>query len=261
MTASSVLVVGATGSIGRLVTAEAVFQGLRTRALVRDQLRAGRLDDAVEIVVGDLTRPESLRAAVDGVDAVIFTHGAEGSEETIEKVSYGGVRDVLGLVGGRETRIVLMSAVGVTARTGMYNTAHLADWKRRAERLVRASDQPYTILRPGWFDANGPDEQQLVMRQGDRYHAGSPSDGAVARQRIAQVLVAAIASQAAVGKTFELVAEPGPATRDLEPLFAALPADPSGLDGVGDAANMPLEEEPQRVRDDLRRLGGDDSRR
>ncbi|EKX60276.1 SDR family oxidoreductase [Streptomyces ipomoeae] len=262
MSISTVLVVGATGNIGRLVTAEAIRQDYRTRALARDPSRAAQLDGGVEIVAGDLTRPESLHTAVDGVDAVIFTHGADGSEQTIEQVSYGGVRDILALLTGSQVRIVLMSAVGVTARTGMYNASHLADWKRRAERIVRASGQPYTILRPGWFDANGPDEQQLVMRQGDRHHAGSPSDGAVARQQIAQVLVAALASPTAVGKTFELVAEPGPATRDLEPLFTALPADPDGaLDGVGDAANMPLEEEPQRVRDDLQRLDGDYSRR
>jgi uncharacterized protein YbjT (DUF2867 family) len=28
------------------------------------------------------------------------------------------------------------------------------DWKRRGERLVRASGLPYTIVRPGWFDYN-----------------------------------------------------------------------------------------------------------
>ncbi|MFE7571551.1 hypothetical protein ACFU76_32115 [Streptomyces sp. NPDC057539] len=57
------------------------------------------------------------------------------------------------------------------------------------------------------------------------------------------------------------MAEPGPAMRDLEALFTNLPADAVGsLDGVGDAANMPLAEEPQGVRDDLRRLDQDASR-
>ncbi|MGP6192176.1 MAG: hypothetical protein ACLPSH_19380 [Vulcanimicrobiaceae bacterium] len=53
-------------------------------------------------------------------------------------------------------------------------------------------------------------------------------------------------------KTFELIAATGPASDDFDALFAALEADPDGaLDGVRDAANMPAEEEPQRVRDDL----------
>ena len=206
-------------------------------------------------MTGDVTCPESLRAAVDGADAVIFTHGVETTERAIEEVSYAGVRDLLQLLAGRDVRIVLMSAVGVTARSGLYNTSQLAEWKRRAERLVRFSGQPYTIMRPGWFDANGPDEHRLVLRQGDRHHAGDPGDGAVAREQIAQVLVAALSSPEAAGRTLELVAEQGPATEDLEPLLAVLPADPpDGLDAPGDVRNMPLDDEPQRVRDDLRAL-------
>lgn len=253
-----VLIIGSTGSIGRLTVAETLAQGHRVRALVRDVDRAQQILPAeAELIVGDVTRPESLRAAVDGIDEVIFTHGVEDNEEAIEAVSYSGVRDVLGLLAGRDVRVVLMSAVGVTDRTGMYNTSHLADWKRRAERLVRFSGQPYTIVRPGWFDANQPDEHQLAFRQGDRHHAGSPSDGAVARQQIAHVLVAALTSPSATGKTFELIAEQGPATADLEPLFAALPVDPAdGLDAPNDAADMPLDQEPQRVREDLKHLSG-----
>ena len=39
---------------------------------------------------------------------------------------------------------------------------------------------------------------------------------------------------------------------DLNPLFAALDADPAGvLDGVHDTANMPFEDEPKHVREEL----------
>ena len=56
-------------------------------------------------------------------------------------------------------------------------------------------------------------------------------------------------------KTFELVATNGPAPEDLNALFAPLDPDPQGaLDGVHDAPNMPLDHEPQRVRDALRLL-------
>jgi hypothetical protein len=51
------------------------------------------------------------------------------------------------------------------------------------------------------------------------------------------------------------VAERGPAQDDFDRLFAALKADPPGaLDGVHDTANMPLEDEPHRVRADLEAL-------
>ena len=58
-------------------------------------------------------------------------------------------------------------------------------------------------------------------------------------------------------KTFELVATEGVVQPDLEPLFAALDADPPGtLDAVHDVANMPQQKEPQRVRDDLDAMKG-----
>jgi hypothetical protein len=54
-----------------------------------------------------------------------------------------------------------------------------------------------------------------------------------------------------------LIAAHGEAPGDFDGLFAPLDVDPPGaLDGVHDRANMPLENEPQRVRDDLRSLTG-----
>jgi hypothetical protein len=90
------------------------------------------------------------------------------------------------------------------------------------------------------------------MLQGDTRHAGDPSDGVVSRRQIAQVLVASLSSPAAQCKTFELVAEDGPAPADLDPLFEALRADaPGAPDSVLDSPNMPLNAEPEKVRNDL----------
>lgn len=149
-----------------------------------------------------------------------------------------------------------MTAIGVTDRAGGYNQSTQAhDWKRRSERLVRASGHPYTIVRPGWFDDNTPDQHQLIFLQGDTRHAGNSSDGVVARRQIAQVVINSLTSAAAVATTVELVAEHGPAQTDLDPLFAQLDKDLHGsLDGVRDAANMPVDLEPERVLDDLRQL-------
>ncbi len=252
-----VLVVGATGSIGELVVAEALHQRHTVRALVRIQARARDLPSDVEVTVGDLTRPETLQEAVKDIDAIVFTHGGDGGGKLgSESVDYGGVRNILRALGKKKTRIALMTAIGVTNREGSYNRSTEGhDWKRRAERLVRAGDYPYTIVRPGWFDYNKPNEHKLVFPQGDTRQAGNSSDGVIARRQIAQVLVHSLMSEEALRKTFELVAVSGPAQEDLDPLFAALDPDPHGaLDGVRDKQNQPLEKEPQRVRDDLRSL-------
>lgn len=253
----TVLCVGATGSIGRHVVEEALRRGHAVRALVRSRAKAAGLPAQVQVVVGELTQADALDQAVEGVDAIVFTHGSNGDKVDNRVIDYGGVRNVLLALRGRKVRIALMTAIGVTNRAGSYNRRTEAhDWKRRSERLLRASGNAYTIVRPGWFDYNDADQHRLVMLQGDRRHAGTSADGVIARSQIAQVLVASLTLDEARNKTLELIAENGPEPKDLAPLFAAVKADDTGApDGVGDAANMPPDQEPQEVRDDMLRLG------
>jgi uncharacterized protein YbjT (DUF2867 family) len=244
--ALTVLVVGATGSIGRHVVAEAARQGHTVRALVRDLSRAGGLDPAAEAVEGQLTDETTLSDAVADIDAVVFTQGSSRSPETVD---YGAVKNILRALDGRPVRMALMTAIGVTVRSDGH------DWKRRGERLVRASGNGYTIVRPGWFDYNDDDQLQIQLLQGDNRRAGSPADGAVARHQIARVLVDSLTSPAADHLTFELVAERGPEQDSLEPLFAAVAKDPVGaVDGVGDRDNLPVDSEPADVHADLREV-------
>jgi nucleoside-diphosphate-sugar epimerase len=68
----SVLVTGATGFIGFEVVRQLVFNGLRPRALVRRPLRGSLLARlGVDIVQGDLERPESLERSLAGADTVM----------------------------------------------------------------------------------------------------------------------------------------------------------------------------------------------
>ncbi|MCU1529259.1 MAG: family NAD(P)-dependent oxidoreductase [Frondihabitans sp.] len=247
---TTVLVVGSTGSVGRHVVDEALRQGYATRALVRDASRSGRLNPDVETVVGELTDVADLTEALAGIDAVVFTQGASyGDASAAEAVDYGAVANTLTALGGRRVRIALMTSIGVTRR----NATH--DWKRRGERLIRASGNAYTIVRPGWFDYNDEDQLEITLLQGDTRHAGNSNDGVIARAQIARVLVDSLSSDAADHRTFELVAERGPAQEDLESTFARAEQDPAGsLDGVHDQPNLPLAAEPDRVRADLARL-------
>lgn len=237
-----ILVLGATGSVGRLVVREAQQAGHDVVALVRDEKRAARLlPTGVTLVRGDVAAPAGLAEALDGVDAIVATLGGDA-----QRVDFGGMANVLTELGSRRVHIVLMSVIGAANHdAGM----GLIDWKRRGERLVRASGNTFTIVRPGWFDMNRDDQQALHFVQGERRWSGSPADGVIGRDQIARTLVAAITSCAAIGKTFDLVAERGPAQADLEPLFAALEPDVDGvLDASWDPDNMPLDAEPESVR-------------
>jgi|GEM_PF-71068 len=253
---NEVLVVGATGSVGQLVVAEALASGYRVRALVRDPSRAQRtLPEGTTLVVGDLTASETLPAAVEGVSGIVFVHGASG-DVAAREVNYGGVRNILFALEDRSVRVAMMSAVGVTRPIAdSRRDLEPRGWKRRGERLLRASGLPYTVVRPGWFDHNANDQHRMIFRQGDMPQSGTPQDGVIARQQIAKVLVASLSSPAANRKTLELVAEQGTAQTELEPLFSELIADgDDALDGPQDQANLPLAEEPAMFREDLQRI-------
>ncbi len=73
----TVLVIGGTGSIGRHVVEERVRVGYHVRApRCAAPGRARGLSADVQAVVGDITHLESLSEAVQGVDAVVFSHGS-----------------------------------------------------------------------------------------------------------------------------------------------------------------------------------------
>ncbi len=207
-----------------------------------------------DIFYGDVSIPETLTDLPKDIDAIIFTLGSDGQGRIgARAIDYGGVRNILRIFMDTPVRIALMTTIGVTERLSSWNQrTEVHDWKRRSERLVRACGHIYTIVRPGWFDYNNDDEHRIVMLQGDRRHAGTPEDGVISREQIAQVLVTALSNDAAKNKTFELVAERGEAQQDLTLLFAELRNDnPQKNDGVFDIDNMPLTEEPECVINDL----------
>lgn len=68
-----ILITGATGYIGRHLVSRLVDRGNRPRCLVRDIDHASQIlsADKVEFVQGDTTRPNSLAAAVQGIDTIV----------------------------------------------------------------------------------------------------------------------------------------------------------------------------------------------
>ena len=245
----TVLVVGATGSVGRLVVAEAVRQGYSTRALVRDVSRAGRLDPGALKAVGELTRAETLTSTLAPTSTPSSPRGPPTATPPRLSRRLRGAEERLHSLGGRGVRVALMTAIGVTGRGNSH------DWKCRGERLVRASDHSCTIVRPGWFDVNDDDELQITLLQGDTRHRReprrrgdrpSPDRPGLRRQpRLRR------------GRSPDLRTGRGARAGqdDLEPAFARLDKDPLGsVDGIRDQANMPAEAEPERVRRDLSAL-------
>jgi len=68
-----IVVTGATGQAGSEVVRALAARGDRVRAFVRDPGAAGgKLGEGVELAVGDLADPRSVRAALDGADTLFL---------------------------------------------------------------------------------------------------------------------------------------------------------------------------------------------
>jgi len=108
----TVLVVGATGSVGVHTTAALLARGAEVRALVRTAERAASLPAGVTPVLGDLRDEESVTAALTGVTAALYTTPHDPDEERLAKTFAGaaerqGVRLVFcGVYAGGLRRLV-----------------------------------------------------------------------------------------------------------------------------------------------------------
>ncbi len=151
------LVTGATGTVGRLLVTDLVTAGADVRALSRTPEKAG-LPSGVEVVLGDLGRPETLESALRGIERVfLLSGGPEGPEHDANLIAAAKQAGV--------GHVVTLSVLGAD---------HGADdpitrWHLAGERTVTASGMAWTILRPGAFMSNALMWAPSIKAQGVVY--------------------------------------------------------------------------------------------
>ncbi|MED5618290.1 SDR family oxidoreductase [Ideonella sp. BN130291] len=151
----SVLVIGATGTIGSLVVQGLAAAGADVRALVRTAGRK-RFPEGVTEVVGDLTDVPSLRAAFASVRTLFLLNAVTADEVTQALVALNLAREA-----GIE-RIVYLSVIHAEPYT---NVPHFTG-KHTVERMIESMDIPATILRPAYFMQNDLTVQQVIRSYG-----------------------------------------------------------------------------------------------
>jgi len=144
MTQSTVLVTGATGRVGRAVVDLLLEAGVPVRALTRRPSAAAELPADVEVVTGDLTVPESLDAALRGVDAVflVWTAPAATAPLVVERLAASA------------WRVVFLSSPHQTPHPFFQQPNPMAVLHADIERLIAAAGVQWTIVRPGIFASN-----------------------------------------------------------------------------------------------------------
>jgi NADH dehydrogenase len=147
----TVLVTGGTGFIGPHVVHTLRANGTPVRALVRDPSRAGRLTAwGVDLATGDVTDQASLRAACEGVDAVVHLVAIiKGRPADFERVMSEGTRNVVAAARDAGVRrFVLASALGLDERSKEAVPYFAAKWEM--ERAVKESGLEHVIFRPSF---------------------------------------------------------------------------------------------------------------
>lgn len=139
-----VLVIGATGMVGRAVVDAVRAGGHSARIMTRSAQGANSASPGTEIAVADLDRPETLPAAFAGVDAAFLCVGL-GPRETAQ-----GLAAAEAATAARVGRLVYLSVI---MPPGSERIPHFAS-KIPVERAVQASGLPWTILRPNNFFQN-----------------------------------------------------------------------------------------------------------
>jgi uncharacterized protein YbjT (DUF2867 family) len=143
--AGTILVTGATGLLGRAVCRALHARKERFRALVRTGSDRAVLEGTgAWMVEGDLTRPDSLTQALDGVEVVLHLAGIVRSKDrgALDALHVAGTRALIERSTAR--RIVAISSDTVLRRL----RSPYAESKAAMEALLLACDREVVILRP-----------------------------------------------------------------------------------------------------------------
>ena len=145
----TILIAGATGQTGQILTRDLIDQGHAVIALVRDSSDTSVLPEATTLRQADLT---DLQPGVcDGADVLIFAAGSGGTTgpEMTDKVDRKGAMRLVDLArdAGAE-RFVMLSSVGADQSDPSGDLAHYLKAKHAADEHLMASGMTYAILRP-----------------------------------------------------------------------------------------------------------------
>lgn len=151
-----VLVIGATGTVGRQVVSQLSSVGVPVRAMARDP-QSANLPDQIEVVRGDLAIPETLDRCLAEVDSLFLVWIAPPATipATLERIAK------------HTRRIVFLSSPYKTPHPFFQQPNPIRGIHRQIEQMIEASGLEWTFLRPGMLASNALTWWVPQIRAGD----------------------------------------------------------------------------------------------
>ncbi|WOI53015.1 SDR family oxidoreductase [Parvularcula sp. LCG005] len=198
-----ILVAGATGQTGRLLTHQLADSGHTPVALVRESSDVSVLPAGCETRTGDLQ--DLPQGIADNVDAIVFAAGSGGDtgEEMTDRIDRDGAKALIDVAknSGIE-RFVMLSSVGADRpSSGPDGLQHYLEAKQAADQHLEQSGLNYTIVRPVRLTNEGLTGQITLSTD----HLNS---GEISRADVASTLAASLGEPAASNRIFEIASGP-----------------------------------------------------
>jgi NADH dehydrogenase len=236
-----VLVVGATGLVGREVCRRLAETNHATRAVIRPTSDAAKRAELValgiELVEGDLKEPASLDRACAGVHAIISTASSTLSRQDGDSIKRVDQDGQLALVDAA-VRAGAEHFVFVSFRQNPRIEHPLAAAKRAVEHRLKTSGMNYTILRASNFmevwlsPALGFNYAQGTVRL---YGDGNNPISWVSYRDVARIAAAAIDQPAARNAVVDIGGPQALSPRQVVGIFEAAGVGPITMEEIGEA--------------------------
>jgi uncharacterized protein YbjT (DUF2867 family) len=188
-----ILITGASGNVGKEVLKQIAQTGAQVRAAFQSASKATAAPSGVEIVTVDYKQPETLRAALKGVDRVFLVGPPTAQLPALERQA----TDAIAQTDVRQ--LVKLSAMG--GREAIFPRQHA-----ESEDYIRSSGVPYTFLRPNGFMQNMVNYNAPTINTQNAFY-GTEGDGQISQidvRDVAAVAVKALTEDGHVDKAYTL---------------------------------------------------------
>ncbi len=185
-----VLVTGATGNVGRLVVNHLLGKGVDVRALTVNPVRAA-LPEGVEVALGYLGNPDTVRSALEGVDRVYLAPLPRTATTIVDMARDAGVQRIVALTSSNAEQ----EAEGDPATWHYYAVEHAVE---------NGGIPEWTHLRAGEFMTNMLDWADMVREGVVRAAYGRAAFAPIDLDDIAAVAAVALLEEGHHGQKYDL---------------------------------------------------------